>query len=250
MRDPRCSTSSASDDAHRLRAIPLDVPRAAHRDRGRDGRSRPTRRRSPRSRAARRQDRRRTSCPSCAPSTTSRSCSGCRGARASSAPARPGTDGEDPPEPERRRSQPAAGMVMPPRFTLAAARAPRLADAGDRVGADRSSRTAPRASGSTPPPHRDQIADAFVDYAKGRCDALVLFLIRDGNALGWRGWIARPATIPTADRGDLAAARRRLRAAGRARRGPAVRRTAAVDGAPGRDRAVEGARDACPSRPA
>lgn len=41
--------------------------------------------------------------------------------------------------------------------------------------------------------HRDQIADAFLDYAKGRCDTLVLFLVRDGNALGWRGYIAPPA---------------------------------------------------------
>jgi hypothetical protein len=39
---------------------------------------------------------------------------------------------------------------------------------------------------------RDAIADAFVEYGKGRCDALVIFLIRDGNALGWR------ASMPTA----------------------------------------------------
>jgi hypothetical protein len=44
--------------------------------------------------------------------------------------------------------------------------------------------------------NRDQIADAFVDYAKGRCDALVVFLIRDGNAMGWRGYVA-PPTRPT-----------------------------------------------------
>jgi hypothetical protein len=41
--------------------------------------------------------------------------------------------------------------------------------------------------------NRDQIADTFADYAQGRCDALVVFLIRDGNALGWRGWVGPPA---------------------------------------------------------
>ncbi len=51
----------------------------------------------------------------------------------------------------------------------------------------------PRASGSRPRRARDGIADAFVEYAKGRCDALVVFLIRDGNALGWRGYVAPPS---------------------------------------------------------
>ena len=43
--------------------------------------------------------------------------------------------------------------------------------------------------------NRDQIADTFVAYAQGRCDALVVFLIRDGNALGWRAWVAPPAAL-------------------------------------------------------
>jgi hypothetical protein len=43
--------------------------------------------------------------------------------------------------------------------------------------------------------NRDQIADAFITYAQGRCDALVVFLIRDGNALGWRAWVAPPAVL-------------------------------------------------------
>jgi len=45
--------------------------------------------------------------------------------------------------------------------------------------------------------HREHIADAMIDYAKGRCDALVMFLIRDGNALGWRGYVAPPARLRT-----------------------------------------------------
>jgi hypothetical protein len=40
--------------------------------------------------------------------------------------------------------------------------------------------------------NREQIADVFVEFAKGRCDALVVLLIRDGNALGWRGYVAPP----------------------------------------------------------
>jgi hypothetical protein len=43
--------------------------------------------------------------------------------------------------------------------------------------------------------NRDHIAEAFIAYAQGRCDALVVFLIRDGNALGWRAWVAPPAMI-------------------------------------------------------
>jgi hypothetical protein len=40
--------------------------------------------------------------------------------------------------------------------------------------------------------HREQIADTFAEYGKGRCDALVVLLVRDGNALGWRGYVAPP----------------------------------------------------------
>jgi hypothetical protein len=97
--------------------------------------------------------------------------------------ARPGTD---PDASERRRQQPAGGIAMPPTFTLE----------------PRRRRTASQAP--LPPPtaaslpfaaaceridtavNREAIADAFVDYGRGRCDALVIFLIRDGNALGWR----------------------------------------------------------------
>jgi hypothetical protein len=44
--------------------------------------------------------------------------------------------------------------------------------------------------------NREQIADTFADYGKGRCDALVVLLIREGNANGWRGYVA-PPTRPT-----------------------------------------------------
>ena len=104
--------------------------------------------------------------------------------------ARPGSESE--PGEERRRSQPAGGLAMPPKLTLEprrrrASQAPisqevptilSFAEACERIDtAD----------------DRDEIGDAFVDYARGRCDALVLLLIRDGNALGWRGYVAPPA---------------------------------------------------------
>jgi hypothetical protein len=43
--------------------------------------------------------------------------------------------------------------------------------------------------------NRDQIAETFATYGQGRCDALAVFLIRDGNALGWRAWLAPPAAL-------------------------------------------------------
>ena len=104
--------------------------------------------------------------------------------------ARPGSE-PDPGE-ERRRAQPARGLVMPPKLTLEprrrrASQAPTsrdvpmilsFAEACERLEDARD---------------REQIADAFVDYARGRCDALLLLLVRDGNALGWRGYVAPPA---------------------------------------------------------
>ncbi len=108
---------------------------------------------------------------------------------------------------ERRRAQPAGGMVIPPPFTLQPRS--RRASTIQPPPPAQSPPLRPSASGMTTLPpvisfaaaceridtatHRDQIADAFLDYAKGRCDTLVLFLVRDGNALGWRGYIAPPA---------------------------------------------------------
>ncbi|HEY0989812.1 MAG TPA: hypothetical protein VGD80_22240 [Kofleriaceae bacterium] len=103
-------------------------------------------------------------------------------------------DGQEPEIPdERRRTQPAAGMVMPPALTLEPRRRRPTSQAplGGTVPFAIGFGTAcERIDGAT---NRDQIAEAFVAYAQGRCDALVVFLIRDGNALGWRGWVAPPA---------------------------------------------------------
>jgi len=96
---------------------------------------------------------------------------------------------------ERRRIQPAMGMVMPPALTLeprrkrATSQAP---TAGALPFAVSYGAACERIDSAT---NRDHIAETFVQYAQGRCDALVVFLIRDGNALGWRGWVAPPAQL-------------------------------------------------------
>ncbi|HEX3761443.1 MAG TPA: hypothetical protein VHW23_22255 [Kofleriaceae bacterium] len=95
--------------------------------------------------------------------------------------------------PERRRTQPAMGMVMPPALTLEP-RSRRGSSSAPLVGtlptAISFAGACERIDTAT---NRDQIADTFTSYAQGRCDALVVFLIRDGNALGWRAWVAPPA---------------------------------------------------------
>src|SRR5262249_33821134 len=95
---------------------------------------------------------------------------------------------------ERRRVQPAAGMVMPPALTLEPRRnraASQPPPSGAMPFAISFGMACERIDQAT---NRDQIADTFVAYAQGRCDALVVLLIRDGNALGWRGWVAPPAS--------------------------------------------------------
>jgi hypothetical protein len=97
---------------------------------------------------------------------------------------------------ERRKTQPAGGLVLPPQVRLE----PRKRRA--------SVPTPPPAPAAPAPvvavpyqaicdridqaPHRDQIAQALVDFGPGRFDAVLVFLIRDGNALGWRGHVATP----------------------------------------------------------
>jgi hypothetical protein len=107
-----------------------------------------------------------------------------------------------PPENERRRSQPAAGMVMPPTFTLEPRRR-RASQAAPLGPAERLSAASLSISYGAAceridaADNREQIADALCDYAKGRVDALIVFLIRDGNALGWRGYLPQPSALKT-----------------------------------------------------
>jgi hypothetical protein len=93
---------------------------------------------------------------------------------------------------ERRKTQPPGGIVLPPQV--------RLEPRKRRASAEQPAPVAPSAPSIVPyqqicdridaAPHRDQIAQALVDFGTGRFDALLVFLIRDGNALGWRGHVA------------------------------------------------------------
>ena len=103
---------------------------------------------------------------------------------------RPGIRRVQPVSRERRKTQPPGGMEMPGNFTVE----PR---------ARRSSRAislppivAPRAITMTfdeavdridQARDREQIADAIITFTDGRVGAAAIFLVRDGNALGWRG---------------------------------------------------------------
>jgi len=106
----------------------------------------------------------------------------------------------DAPKDERRRSQPAGGIAMPPTLTLEprkrrATKSP-LEVGGGATGGSHAVPTALTYGAACErldtASHRDQIADVLVEYAIGRYDALVVFLIREGNATGWRGYVAPP----------------------------------------------------------
>ncbi|HSD89223.1 MAG TPA: hypothetical protein VLB44_16960 [Kofleriaceae bacterium] len=111
--------------------------------------------------------------------------------------ARPGTDPGELIGDDRRRTQPAGGIAMPPKLTLEprrrrASQAPITESVPTALAYGAACERIDTAG------NREQIADSFVDYARGRCDALVVFLIRDGNALGWRGYVAPPAKLARA----------------------------------------------------
>jgi hypothetical protein len=93
---------------------------------------------------------------------------------------------------ERRRTQPAMGMVMPPALTLEPRRRRTTSEAPLAGGVPFALGYGAACERIDTATNRDQIADTFVLYAQGRCDALAVFLIRDGNALGWRSWVASP----------------------------------------------------------
>lgn len=94
---------------------------------------------------------------------------------------------------ERRNAHPAGGIAMPPKLTLEPRRRrPSTAPQTQMVPvALEFAAACERIDTAT---HREQIADTFVDYARGRCDVLLVLLVRDGNAHGWRGYLAPPHT--------------------------------------------------------
>lgn len=100
----------------------------------------------------------------------------------------------DRPESERRREQPAHGMVMPPAFTLEPRRRRQSSQMPLRDEVSHAITYGAACERIDTATHREQIADALAEYAKGRVDVLLLFIVRDGNALGWRGYLAPPAS--------------------------------------------------------
>jgi hypothetical protein len=126
---------------------------------------------------------------------------------------RTGTRRAPPPSEDRRRSQPAGGLVIPPVVRLEP-RSRRLS----------SESMEPAPTPPAPPPvvhepvlgyqnacdaldaadHRNRIADVFVEFAVGRFAAAVVFLVRDGNALGWRLHLADRARMTVRSIDELA----------------------------------------------
>lgn len=127
---------------------------------------------------------------------------------------RVGTPGSTPGDgPERRRTQPVGGMALPPAMRLEPRRKPGDAESAVEsapAAADSSGPVAATgagiADGAAPArnyreacaaidtaEHREAIGDTLVAYARGRFGACVVFLLRDGNALGWRMYNSNPA---------------------------------------------------------
>ena len=105
--------------------------------------------------------------------------------------ARAGTDPGELIGDDRRKTQPAGGIAMPPKLTLEPRRRrPSQAPVNLPVATVLSYGAACERVDTAS--NREQIADTFMEYARGRCDALIVLLVREGNALGWRGYVAPP----------------------------------------------------------
>ncbi len=102
---------------------------------------------------------------------------------------------------ERRRTQPAGGMELPPSVKLVPKKKKKRAETEQSASPPPAEPAAAEPAPSPPAirvsfreacnlidaaSHRDQIGRTLVDFAVGRFGAAVVFLLRDGNALGWR----------------------------------------------------------------
>lgn len=112
-----------------------------------------------------------------------------------SAPSEPGAEPGAAPGAERRRASPTGGLDLPPPVTVE----PRRRRTSSGVPA--SGRAGPvltfagaceRIETAT---HRDQVAHALLDYARNRFEAMVLFIVRDRVAIGWRGHVLTAAGL-------------------------------------------------------
>lgn len=99
----------------------------------------------------------------------------------------------------RRRVQPAGGIVMPPSFTLEPRRRRRPSSVPASTYQLLATPFAEICQRVEDAEHRDQLAQALLQFGRGRTTAFVAFMIRDSNALGWCGYLARgqSSVIPT-----------------------------------------------------
>ncbi len=100
---------------------------------------------------------------------------------------------------ERRREQPPRGIEMPKAMRFEPKRPARDASGGG-TGKRKTDRLTPAAAPAPKPrldkagadaaiaqaDARNQIADAFINYCIGRCQAAAVMILRDANAMGWR----------------------------------------------------------------
>jgi hypothetical protein len=90
---------------------------------------------------------------------------------------------------DRRRIQPPSGIAMPPPLVVAPRRKRPSSIPSPVSGVPVLSfaRACERLAAAG---HRDQLADTLLAYARGRLTAMLIFLVRDANALCWRGYVA------------------------------------------------------------
>jgi Type II secretion system (T2SS), protein E, N-terminal domain len=95
---------------------------------------------------------------------------------------------------DRRRIQPPSGIVMPPSL-LVPPRRKRPSSLPTPIAGEPVVSFAAACERIAAATHRDELADTFISYAKGRVSALLVFLVRDANAMCWRGYLASGTTV-------------------------------------------------------
>lgn len=123
---------------------------------------------------------------------------------------RAGNPEASPPEhKERRRWQPASGIVIPPPVRIEPRNKPSVSQPAPKRGSkSRKQKPASRPRKSDlsyldacnaldMAEHRDDIGDVLIQYTAGRFGAAVVFILRDANAIGWRVHTA-PLAVTTA----------------------------------------------------
>lgn len=95
---------------------------------------------------------------------------------------------------DRRRIQPPSGIVMPPSL-LVPPRRKRPSSIPSPVAGEPVVTFAASCERIDAAHHRDELADTLISYAKGRVSALLVFLVRDANAMCWRGYLASGTAV-------------------------------------------------------